>query len=279
ADVTVKTLTANTTECLNNCPAKPLAQYAAETNAYAGMNGTYLCPPDYAACAGKVNSYDYAVYNSTLRRWLNYNALNGQNGLLAFNGTTTAPRRCGSVAPTRSARAGCSPTRSCSPNRSHSRSRVVAGGLIRGAQLERESLHPVAGHLEDPGRVVGEDPGRAGERGDAHFVPLRVLVTEALHKLGGGHADHLPDTVASVERSAGEGENDLDVVRAELCRRIRVLVLHGLYKRSRGIESVRHELMLVAGVRMFPCRALGSSRSSRSSSWRAERRSRHRRPR
>ena len=81
ADVTVKTLTANTTECLNNCPAKPLAQYAAETNAYAGMNGTYLCPPDYAACAGKVNSYDYAVYNSTLRRWLNYNALDGQNGV------------------------------------------------------------------------------------------------------------------------------------------------------------------------------------------------------
>ena len=93
ADVTVKTLTANTTECLNNCPAKPLAQYAAETNAYAGMNGTYLCPPDYAACAGKVNSYDYAVYNSTLRRWLNYNALNGQNGLLAFNGTTTSVYR------------------------------------------------------------------------------------------------------------------------------------------------------------------------------------------
>jgi hypothetical protein len=91
--VTLKTLTANTTECSNNCPAKPLDQYASENFAYAGMNGTYLCPPDYAQCAGKVNSYDYAVYNSNLGRWINYGALNGQNGLLAFNGASTSTYR------------------------------------------------------------------------------------------------------------------------------------------------------------------------------------------
>jgi phosphodiester glycosidase len=86
--VTVKTLTANTTDCTNNCPVKPLDQYVAENAAYAGINGTYLCPPDYAQCAGKVNSYDYAVYNSNLRKWLNYGALNGQNGMLAFASTS-----------------------------------------------------------------------------------------------------------------------------------------------------------------------------------------------
>ncbi len=91
--VTVKTLTANTTDCSNNCPAKPLDQYASENGAYAGMNGTYLCPPDYAQCAGKVNSYDYAVYNSNLRRWINYNALNAQNGGLFFNGASTSAYR------------------------------------------------------------------------------------------------------------------------------------------------------------------------------------------
>jgi exopolysaccharide biosynthesis protein len=64
-----------------------------ENGAYAGMNGTYLCPPDYADCAGKVNSYDYAVYNSNLRRWINRPALVGQNSLLTFNGSTTAVYR------------------------------------------------------------------------------------------------------------------------------------------------------------------------------------------
>jgi hypothetical protein len=91
--VTVKTLTANVTQCFNNCPAQPLADYVAQNAAYAGMNGTYLCPPDYAQCAGKVNSYDYAVYNSNLRSWINYNALNGQNGLIAFNGAAASAYR------------------------------------------------------------------------------------------------------------------------------------------------------------------------------------------
>ena len=91
--VTVKTLTANATTCLSNCPAKPLDQYVSENAAYAGMNGTYLCPPDYAQCAGKVNSYDYAVYNSNLRSWINYNALNAQNGGIFFNGASTSVYR------------------------------------------------------------------------------------------------------------------------------------------------------------------------------------------
>ena len=93
AEVTVRTLTANSTECTNACPAKPLAQYVSESGGYAGMNGTYLCPPDYPACAGKVNSYDYAVYNSDLRRWINRPALVGQNSLLTFNGSATAVYR------------------------------------------------------------------------------------------------------------------------------------------------------------------------------------------
>jgi hypothetical protein len=93
ADVTVRTLTANSTDCASDCPAKPLAQYVSENAGYAGMNGTYLCPPDYAACAGRVNSYDYAVYNSTLRRWINRPALIGQNSLLTFNGSATGVYR------------------------------------------------------------------------------------------------------------------------------------------------------------------------------------------
>ena len=88
SDVTVRTVTANATDCRDSCPVKPLAQYIAENGAYAGMNGTYICPPDYAACAGKVNSYDYAVYNSVLGRWLNSFALASSNALVTFSGRT-----------------------------------------------------------------------------------------------------------------------------------------------------------------------------------------------
>ncbi len=89
SQVTVRTVSANTTPCSNDCPVKPLAQHVADNGAYAGMNGTYFCPPDYSACAGQVNSYyDYAFYNSALRKWINEPALIGQNGLVMFNGST-----------------------------------------------------------------------------------------------------------------------------------------------------------------------------------------------
>ena len=88
SQVTVRTVSANSAYCPNACPVQPLEQYITENGAYAGMNGTYLCPPDYAACAGKVNSYDYAFYNSNLRKWINQPALVGQNGLVTFNGST-----------------------------------------------------------------------------------------------------------------------------------------------------------------------------------------------
>jgi hypothetical protein len=88
ADVTVRTVTANAAYCPSNCPVKPLDQYVLADHAYAAIHGSYLCPPDYTECAGKVNSYDYAMYNSDLGTWINKPALIGQNGLVVFNGKT-----------------------------------------------------------------------------------------------------------------------------------------------------------------------------------------------
>ncbi len=89
AQYTVKTITANTDECSNNCPAKSLADYVKENNAYAGMNGTYFCPPDYASCANSTYSTDFAVYNSNLNIWLKSVSLKWNDlGLAAFNGST-----------------------------------------------------------------------------------------------------------------------------------------------------------------------------------------------
>lgn len=87
--ITVKTVTANTTDCFDDCPAKPLGDYMSQYGAYAGMHGTYICPPDYAGCAGKVNSYEYAVYNSFLGKWLNPRAFdNPVNAMVTFEGAT-----------------------------------------------------------------------------------------------------------------------------------------------------------------------------------------------
>lgn len=86
---TVKTISANSSNCTNNCPTKTLAQYVSENGGYAGMNGTYFCPPDYSGCAGKTNSYDYPLYNSNISTWINQVALSWTSiGLATFNGKT-----------------------------------------------------------------------------------------------------------------------------------------------------------------------------------------------
>jgi hypothetical protein len=98
SDVTVRTVAANSAVCRSDCPVQPLAQYVADNAAYAGMNGTYLCPPDYAECAGKINSYEYAVFDSNRRTWLNLPSLaTTQTGLVTFTGGTPSFYRRSSV--------------------------------------------------------------------------------------------------------------------------------------------------------------------------------------
>lgn len=85
----VKTITANSSDCTNNCPNQSLSSYVQQNGGYAGMNGTYFCPPDYSSCAGKTYSYDWAVYNSNLGKWLNANSLSWSSvGLATWNGDT-----------------------------------------------------------------------------------------------------------------------------------------------------------------------------------------------
>src|SRR5256714_1461840 len=88
ADVTVKPVPATAASGTTTGRGTPLDQPATADHAYAAIHGTYLCPPDYAECAGKVNSYDYAMWSSDLGAWINKPALIGQNGLVIFNGKT-----------------------------------------------------------------------------------------------------------------------------------------------------------------------------------------------
>lgn len=67
--------TAEPADCESNCDAKPLADYISENSAFAGIHGTYFCPPDYFQCSAQINSFDPPVYNSTLGVMINDNDL------------------------------------------------------------------------------------------------------------------------------------------------------------------------------------------------------------
>lgn len=94
--VTVRTVTGNDGNCEHNCNTKPLATYIAEESGFAGMNGTYFCPPDYSTCASKVNSYDFPVYSSRDGKWINADKLFwNDRAMAAFDGSN--PRFCASA--------------------------------------------------------------------------------------------------------------------------------------------------------------------------------------
>lgn len=55
--------TASPSDCANNCPVLPLAEYARRSGAYAAINGPYFCPSTYPSCASKRNSFDTLIMN------------------------------------------------------------------------------------------------------------------------------------------------------------------------------------------------------------------------
>ena len=63
--------TAGDADCGDNCPTKSLAEHVAASGGFAGINGTYFCPPDYAQCQGKVNSFDTLAVNGRTKAVLN----------------------------------------------------------------------------------------------------------------------------------------------------------------------------------------------------------------
>lgn len=49
--------------CVSGCSVAPLAELIARSGGFAGINGAYFCPPDYARCQGKENSFDTLAVN------------------------------------------------------------------------------------------------------------------------------------------------------------------------------------------------------------------------
>lgn len=69
ATVTIET--AGESDCTDNCPTKSLAEHVAAAGGFAGINGAYFCPPDYARCQGKVNTFDTLAVNGRTKAVLN----------------------------------------------------------------------------------------------------------------------------------------------------------------------------------------------------------------
>lgn len=85
SSVEIVTAAANGNDCKDNCPVKPLAEHVNDNGGFAGMNGSYFCPPDYSSCGGKINSFDFALYKSSSDKWLNDGALGwSDTGLITF---------------------------------------------------------------------------------------------------------------------------------------------------------------------------------------------------
>lgn len=63
--------TAGDSDCSDNCPTKSLAEHVAASGGFAGINGSYFCPPDYPKCQGKVNSFDTLAVNGRTKAVLN----------------------------------------------------------------------------------------------------------------------------------------------------------------------------------------------------------------
>jgi exopolysaccharide biosynthesis protein len=55
--------TASESDCARDCPVLSLGDFASRNGAWAGINGSYFCPADYASCADKKNSFDTLVMN------------------------------------------------------------------------------------------------------------------------------------------------------------------------------------------------------------------------
>jgi len=62
--VKIITDTASNGDCVTNCPAKSLKEFAQAHKAFAAIHGAYFCPPDYSFCKSKINSTFFTFLNS-----------------------------------------------------------------------------------------------------------------------------------------------------------------------------------------------------------------------
>ncbi len=79
-------------DCSDNCPTLSLQNYVSRNGGFAGINGTYFCPADYADCAGKTGTFYWKIYNTRLQKVINeHNGLGEDDPAIVFT-TAGTPR-------------------------------------------------------------------------------------------------------------------------------------------------------------------------------------------
>jgi hypothetical protein len=74
------TAAAESTDCPDDCAALALSAFAQQRNAQIGIHGTYFCPPDYADCASKTNTFLWPFFDTTFRIMRNNGSLPVHDG-------------------------------------------------------------------------------------------------------------------------------------------------------------------------------------------------------
>ncbi len=82
----VKSLSAADYDCKDNCPVQSVGSYVQEVGGFAGINGSYFCPADYASCANEDGSYYWMWYDSVADVFINsYQNQFNQGPVIAFD--------------------------------------------------------------------------------------------------------------------------------------------------------------------------------------------------
>ncbi|MFA5031023.1 MAG: FG-GAP and VCBS repeat-containing protein, partial [Patescibacteria group bacterium] len=83
----IRSLTGSSKDCYGvPCVTRSLASYVTQVNGFAGINGSYFCPGDYASCAGQAGSFYWLWYNSVTGIFSNsYQNQFNQGPVIAFD--------------------------------------------------------------------------------------------------------------------------------------------------------------------------------------------------
>lgn len=80
--------TASDSDCSNNCPALSVAEYVSRSGGFAGINGSFFCPPEYPSCAGKTNTFDTLLMNKKKTYFNSSNNVYSTIPLAVFSGSS-----------------------------------------------------------------------------------------------------------------------------------------------------------------------------------------------
>lgn len=80
--------TASNSDCGNDCPVLPLAEFAKRSGAIAAINGPYFCPATYPTCSNKKNSFDTLLMNKNKTYFNSANNVYSSNPVAIFSNTS-----------------------------------------------------------------------------------------------------------------------------------------------------------------------------------------------